>query len=139
VKQSAGSLLYRYQGETLEVLLVRPSGPAARFGWSIPKGLPDTGESFVDAARRETQEEAGVVAGPLEELGAIDYVKSRKRVHCFFGPAPRAAEPRVASWEVSEARFIPVERAREILHVDQRAFIDMLVARLAPKSQAQET
>lgn len=130
MKHSAGTLLYRSGPSGLEVLLVKPSGPAARYGWSIPKGLPDEGESLEDAARRETVEETGVTATELRELGFIDYVKSKKRVHCFFGPAPRDATPKNASWEVSEARFVPVEEARRLLHADQRALVDVLLANL---------
>lgn len=129
-QQSAGTLLYRSRPEGLQVLIVKPSGPAARYGWSIPKGLPEAGESLEDAARRETFEEAGVMAGPLQPLGFIDYVKSKKRVHCFFGQAPKDAEPRKASWEISEARFVSLDEARALLHLDQRPLVELLVAKL---------
>jgi predicted NUDIX family NTP pyrophosphohydrolase len=132
MKESSGTLLWRRREGRLEVLIVRPSGPAARWGWSIPKGLSEPGESLEQAARRETREEAGVdFAGPLAPLGHVDYAKSRKRVHCFCGEAPPEAEPKVASWEVDEARFVPAEDARELLHPDQRAFVDMLRQKLA--------
>ncbi len=130
MKVSAGTLLYRRHAGRLEVLLVLPSGPAARFGWSIPKGLPNHREGLEDAARRETTEETGMMAGVLQTLGHVDYVKSRKRVECFFGEAPADIEPRAASWEVAKACFVPIDEAREKLHADQRAFLDMLVARL---------
>ena len=55
--ESAGALLYRQDGEAWEVLLVHPSGNYNRKApWSIPKGLPDSGEDLEDAARRETWE-----------------------------------------------------------------------------------
>lgn len=130
MKVSAGTLLYRRRGPGLEVLLVLPSGPAARFGWSIPKGLPNDRENLEEAARRETAEETGIEPGSLELLGHVDYARSRKRVECFAGEAPAGAEPRAASWEVARARFVPIDEAREKLHADQRAFVDMLVARL---------
>jgi predicted NUDIX family NTP pyrophosphohydrolase len=130
MKQSSGTLLYRRRGAGWEVLIVRPSGPAARSGWSIPKGLPDPGEELEAAARRETLEEAGVSPGALEYLGYSDYQKSKKRVHCFAGPAGDA-EPKAASWEVSEARFVALEEAAELLHRDQRIFAERLFARLS--------
>ncbi len=127
MKQSAGTLLYRYQGGQLEVLLVHPAGAYNRHApWSIPKGLPDDGEELEQAARRETWEETGVRAGPLTDLGFMDYRKSRKRVHCFAGPAPQDAEPRTASWEVDQACFLPLDRAREVLHPDQHVFVGRL-------------
>jgi predicted NUDIX family NTP pyrophosphohydrolase len=130
MKLSAGTLLYRHRDGTLEVLIVCPSGPAARYGWSIPKGLPDEGESLEAAARRETLEEARVTAAGLRPLGAVEYTKSKKRIECFYGAAPEDCAPAKGSWEVSDARFVPVEKARELLHVDQRAFIDLLLKAL---------
>jgi predicted NUDIX family NTP pyrophosphohydrolase len=128
VKESAGTLLYRQGENGLEVLLVHPSGNYNRHKpWSIPKGIPDPEESPIGAARRETLEETGVVAGELVELGFIDYTKSKKRIHCFAGPAPAGAEPRCASWEVDQACFLPLERSREVLHPEQVVFLDRLV------------
>src|SRR5262245_47999393 len=102
MKESAGTLLFRLDGDRVEVLVIKPSGPAARYGWSIPKGLPDPGESLEQAARRETREETGVEPGDLKPLGHIDYVKTRKRIHAFFGEAPVGVAPSKTSWEVSE-------------------------------------
>ena len=133
MKQSAGTLLYRAGPQGLEVLLVHPSGNYNRRApWGIPKGIPDADEDLEDAARRETVEETGVRAvGPLTPLGYIDYRKSRKRVHCFAGPAPADADPKPASWEVDQARFLTLDEARERIHPDQAAFLDRLVEKLA--------
>ena len=133
MKQSAGTLLYRTTERGLEVLLVHPSGAYNRKApWSIPKGLPDDGESLEDAARRETLEETGVaVAGELLSLGSIDYTRSRKRIHGFAALAPPDALPRCASWEVDCAEFITLEDARRLIHPDQAPFLDRLDAALA--------
>ena len=94
MKQSAGTLLYRQGPEGLEVLLVHPSGNYNRKApWGIPKGEPGDDASLEETARRETLEETGVTAGPLVEIGFIDYKKSRKRVFAFAGPAPEDAAP----------------------------------------------
>lgn len=128
MKESAGTLLYRKTEDGLEVLIVHPSGPYNRRApWSIPKGEVEPGSSLEDTARRETREETGVEPGELHYLGSITYKKSRKRVHCFAGPAPGDASPRPASWEVDRAEFVPLERARELLHPDQREFVDRLL------------
>ena len=130
MKQSAGTLLYRHGPDGLEVLLVHPSGPYNRNApWGIPKGVPSRSESEKDlekTARRETLEETGVQAGDLVPLGDMVYRKSRKQVHCFAGPAPSDAEPRVASWEVDRAEFLHLDRAREVIHPDQAVFLDRL-------------
>lgn len=131
MKQSAGTLLYRSGADGLEVLLVHPSGNYNRKApWSIPKGLPDDGEDLEAAARRETLEETGVAASDLAPLGTIDYKKSRKRIHCFAGPAPVDADPQCASWEVDCAEFVSIERARKLMHPDQVPFLDRLESSL---------
>jgi predicted NUDIX family NTP pyrophosphohydrolase len=134
---SSGTLLYRsgHPGDGLEVLLVHPSGNYNKKSpWGIPKGLPDPNEELEDAARRETLEETGVLAGELRALGSIDYKKSRKTVFAFEGPAPEGATPRCGCWEVDRAEFVPLERAREIIHPDQAPFLERLLARLAGKA-----
>jgi predicted NUDIX family NTP pyrophosphohydrolase len=131
MRQSAGTLLYRGSGANLEVLLVHPSGAYNRRApWSIPKGEPGEERDLEETARRETEEETGVKAGDLLSLGHIDYRKSRKRIYCFAGPAPADAEPRCASWEVDQARFVSLNEARTLLHPDQCPFLDRLVEQL---------
>ena len=131
-KQSAGTLLYRRGPGGLEVLIVHPSGPYNRRApWSIPKGVPNDGESDLErTARRETLEEVGIMPGDLVSLGFIEYKKSRKDVYCFAGPAPVDAEPRPTSWEIDQARFVSVEEARRLLHPDEAPFLDRLLAHL---------
>jgi predicted NUDIX family NTP pyrophosphohydrolase len=132
MKQSAGTLLYREGPGGLEVLLVHASGGYNRHKpWSIPKGEPDKGETDLEAtARRETLEETGVQAGELTAIGQMQYSKSKKVIHAFAGPAPADAAPRCASWEVDQARFLPLAEAREALHPEQRVFLDRLIEHL---------
>jgi predicted NUDIX family NTP pyrophosphohydrolase len=128
---SAGVLLYRKTNDTTEVLLVHPSGNYNRRApWSIPKGLPDTDEGLEAAARRECREETGVEAADLVDLGFADYQKSRKRIYCFAGQAPVSAEPRCASWEVDRAEFLPFDEAWQVIHPDQRVFLERLQQQL---------
>lgn len=128
MKQTAGTLLYRKKGAVLEVLLVHASGNYNKKApWGIPKGLPDEAESLEQAARRETWEETGVTPESLELLGYIDYKKSKKRVHCFFGPAPANAKPHCASWEVDQAEFLAWDKALKVIHPDQAEFLTRLL------------
>jgi predicted NUDIX family NTP pyrophosphohydrolase len=140
MKQAAGLLIYRRQGDRLEVLLVHPSGNYNRKApWSIPKGLPDEGETLLEAAVRETREEAGLdltaecrheAPRPVFPLGHIDYTKSRKRVHAFALQSPDDAQPHPAQWEVDRAEFLPIDEAEKVIHPDQRAFLDRLLEHL---------
>jgi predicted NUDIX family NTP pyrophosphohydrolase len=63
---SAGLLLYRKRGGSLQVFLVHPGGPLWSKKdagvWSIPKGLVDQGENPLEGAKREFQEETGFTA-----------------------------------------------------------------------------
>lgn len=84
---SAGILMYRRNGNAVEVLLVHPGGPFWRKrdlgAWSIPKGELGDGEDPEVAARREFEEELGIRAnGPLKSL---DQVRQRagKIVHAY--------------------------------------------------------
>ena len=128
MKQAAGTLLYREGPQGLEVLIVHPSGTYNRHKpWSIPKGEVDAGDTDLqETARRETWEETGVRAGELSPLGSITYTKSRKQIHAFAGPAPPDAEPTCASWEVDQARFVPLDEAKTLLHPEQAVFVDRL-------------
>ena len=55
-----------------EVVLVRQYRPAiGRFAWELPAGSLKPGEDPGEAARRECQEEIGLVADSIERLGAF--------------------------------------------------------------------
>jgi predicted NUDIX family NTP pyrophosphohydrolase len=136
VKETSGTLLYRKTAQGWEVLLVHPSGNYNRRApWGIPKGMPEPDESLEVTARRETLEETGVTAGQLVPLGHADYTKTRKRIHCFAGPAPADCRPFCASWEVDRAEFLPVDEARRCIHPDQSVFLDRLMEKVAEAAE----
>ena len=75
-KNSAGILMYRRRGETIEVFLVHPGGPfwvkKDQGAWTIPKGEYEGNEEPLAAAQREFHEETGFHAcGSFLELGSI--------------------------------------------------------------------
>lgn len=61
-----------------EVLLVKHS---YREGWFLPGGTPEAGESLPDTARRETQEETGVLIDDLALLGIYSSVAGPESDH----------------------------------------------------------
>ncbi|MBY0547295.1 MAG: NUDIX domain-containing protein [Candidatus Obscuribacterales bacterium] len=127
MKHTSGTLLYKYVRDELHVLLVHASGNYNKKSpWGIPKGQPDPGEELEEAARRETLEETGIVCGDLSPLGYVDYKKSKKRIFCFVGPAPKRKRPVCASWEIDGADFFSMEEARDVIHPDQEVFLDRL-------------
>lgn len=151
-KTSAGILLYRGDGESLELLLVHPGGPfwakKDEGAWSIPKGELDDGEESRACALRELEEEIGsslgLTAEHLAELGEVR-LKSGKRVHGWaaegdFDPATLNSNTFVMEWpprsgeqrefpEVDRAEWFSPEQARRKINPAQAAFIDRLLER----------
>jgi predicted NUDIX family NTP pyrophosphohydrolase len=150
-KTSAGILLYRGEGDSLEVLLVHPGGPfwakKDEGAWSIPKGELDEGEESRACALRELEEEIGsslgLVAEQLEELGEVR-LKSGKRVQGWaaegdFDPSTLHSNSFEMEWpprsgkqgefpEVDRAEWFAPEQARLKINPAQAEFIDRLVA-----------
>jgi predicted NUDIX family NTP pyrophosphohydrolase len=84
---SAGLLLYRRPRGELELFLAHPGGPFWRGrdlgAWTIPKGLVGPGESLLDAARREFEEETGIAPRePFLPLGSVRQ-KAGKVIHAW--------------------------------------------------------
>lgn len=73
---SAGILMYRITDRVLQVFLVHPGGPLWAEkdlgAWSIPKGLLNSDEDPLAAARREFEEETGFkVSGDFIPLCSV--------------------------------------------------------------------
>lgn len=151
MKQSAGLLMYRRRVSGIEVLLAHPGGPfwtrRDQGAWSIPKGEIEAGEERLAAARREFEEETGVVPeGPFLELPSIEQ-KNRKRVYAwafegdcdperirsntFTMEFPRGSGKIVEFPEIDRAEFFLPEEARSKINPAQAALIDALEALLS--------
>ena len=84
---SAGGVITRVAGDTLEVVLVGRARPER---WSIPKGTPIPSETLEQTAIREVREETGLAVQILERLGDITYwfsvrgVRHHKTVHFYL-------------------------------------------------------
>ncbi len=76
VVHAAGGIVRRLQGGVVEVLLVhRP----AYGDWTFPKGKLEAGESHVECALREVEEETGLRCAVGRELPVVSYRDSRGR------------------------------------------------------------
>ena len=103
-----------YQGTLVAVhvgsaiLLLRTS---YRSGWNFPGGGVRRGELPEQAARRELEEETGVVARSLQATRQINGVWHGRRevVHCFGLWLDQAPELRIDHREIVEARFVSPE------------------------------
>ena len=149
-KRSAGLLMFRRRGGTLEVFLVHPGGPMwakSDFGaWSIPKGEYEDGEKPLAAARREFAEETGMRAkGRMFALGEIkqpsgklvkawafegDFEPSKLRSNTFTMEWPRMTGKMREFPEIDRGGWFPIDVARTKLLAGQTGFLDELVVRL---------
>jgi predicted NUDIX family NTP pyrophosphohydrolase len=150
-KRSAGLLLYRGRGSTLEVFLVHPGGPfwvkKDAGAWSIPKGEYAEGEDPLEAARREFQEETGSLPEgepvPLTEIRQAggkfvkawameaDLDASTIRSNTFTMEWPPKSGKQQEFPEIDRAGWFPLNSAREKILGAQAAFLDELISKLA--------
>ena len=151
---SAGLLLYRRSGRGLEVFLAHPGGPfwtTRDLGaWTIPKGIVAEGEALLDAARREFEEETGIVPQPpFLPLGSIRQ-KAGKTVHAWAwegdaDPATVSSNRSRVEWprgsgkwldypEVDRCAWFDPATARSKLNPAQAELLDRLEASLSTNS-----
>lgn len=145
-KVSAGVLLYRFKGNTLEVLLVHPGGPLWGHKedgvWSIPKGETDPGEELLVAAKREFYEETGTqVDGDFLKLKPVK-LASGKTVHAYalegdLDPSTVFSNNFSIEWppssgkiqlfpEIDRAEWFNIQTAKEKVSRSQISFIEEL-------------
>ena len=118
---SAGGVVYRPEADTHQVALICV-GASRR--WQLPKGLVDAGESEDEAALREVKEETGLTGTLHSPIDTIEYwyygdlggrkVRFHKVVH-FYLIAYASGSTDDHDHEVHEARWFPIDEAREIL------------------------
>lgn len=150
---SAGILLFRRTSGETEVLLVKPGGPFWRKkdvgAWMIPKGMIEEGETPVEAALREFEEEVGIqldldpfplcrvrqAAGKIVEAfgaeGDLDASKIRSIYFKVEWP-PRSGS--LQSYpEVSQGRWMGMDEARRLMLPSQRPMLAALEEKLAER------
>ena len=87
---SAGGVVYRREGDGIEMALAARRTRRGDLAWGLAKGAVEPGESEEQAAVREVLEETGLEVDVEADLGDIRYfyvwegVRVRKRVHFFL-------------------------------------------------------
>lgn len=150
VKRSAGILLFHRRGAGPEVLLVHPGGPFWKNrdlgAWTIPKGEIAEGEDALAAARRELEEETGVLAAnaaieltPRRQAGGKlvlawavegDCDAAAIRSNTFILEWPPRSGRQAEFPEVDRAQWFALGEARRRILPAQAGFIDELEALL---------
>ena len=153
---SAGLVLYRRTGGTLEIFLAHPGGPFWRNrdagAWTIPKGVLNEGEDPLAGAQREFEEETGIKPkAPFLSLGAVRQ-RAGKLVHAWAweGDAdaatttsnvmrtewPRGSGDWLSFPEIDRCSWFPAEIARAKMNPAQSELIARLEAALAGTGSA---
>jgi 8-oxo-dGTP diphosphatase len=113
IQRAAGGVLWREVSGRIEVAVIhRPH----REDWSFPKGKLEKGETFEDAALRETLEETGLICelGPF--LGTTEYQhrSGKDKVVAYFAMQVVVGEF-VVNDEADELRWLTIPAAQALL------------------------
>ncbi len=105
-------LLYPYAGELTTVLTVRPQDLPDHPGQvAFPGGARDPGETVLETALREAQEEVGIDPALVEPLGRLTHIyipPSHFCIQIVVGYSPTLPAFRPAPNEVAEILEVPV-------------------------------
>jgi predicted NUDIX family NTP pyrophosphohydrolase len=150
VVHSYGILLFQRTDGGLRVMLVHPGGPfwAGKDdgAWSIPKGLPEQGETALQTARREFREETGfevegtfIPLGKLKQPGgkiihawALEQDLDVTRIHSntFSLEWPRHSGTVREYPEIDDGGWFSLDEARRKITAGQAGFLDRLLEHL---------
>jgi len=101
--------------------------------WSFPKGKLEPGETHLDGARREVEEETGLRCRTGQELPSVRYTDRKgrpKRVRYWrMEPLDGAFAP---NDEVDEARWLTADEARRLLTYQHDRVVLEALAEAAP-------
>ncbi|KAI5648095.1 hypothetical protein M9H77_34100 [Catharanthus roseus] len=141
-RQVVGCIPYRYKvtkktslvdEDSLEVLVI--SAQRKGKGMLFPKGGWETDESIVEAALRETVEEAGVLGDVERVLGKWKFESQNKEGYMF----PLLVKEQLEFWpekEVRQRKWISVKEARKVCENGwMKEALELLVSRLTAEDK----
>jgi predicted NUDIX family NTP pyrophosphohydrolase len=151
-KMSAGLLMFRRRKAEVEFFLVHPGGPfwsrKDLGAWSIPKGEYGEAEKPLEAAKREFEEETGIVPGgnfiALDEIkqpsGKVvtawafegDCSPCQVRSNTFSIEWPPKSGKMQEFPEVDRADWFSLQAARQRILKGQLGFLERCMARMGP-------
>ena len=127
METSAGGVIFRWQGQTPLILLIRD----AYHHWGLPKGHLEDGETPACAALREVEEETGlgdlVLGPPLQTIDWFFRARGRlihKYCHFYLIEAPTGETCPQADEGITACAWVPLPDAlRQISYDNARAVL----------------
>jgi 8-oxo-dGTP diphosphatase len=123
VIRAAGGLLWKRSSDGRRIAIIRRSAHGDT--WSLPKGKLKRGESWLEGALREVEEETSCRAKVVGIAGTVAYlVKGVPKVVVFLEMHVHREADFVPSDEVDELRWCSPRQARRMLaHPEERKLI----------------
>jgi len=133
---SAGGVVYRREGDVVEIALASRRTRRGQLAWGLPKGGIEEDEDDRQAAIREVREETGLEAKIEDDLGDIRYfyvwegVRIRKAVR-FFLMRATGGDVSLHDTEMEEVRWFPLATAlKKAAYKGEREILDRAAAKL---------
>jgi 8-oxo-dGTP diphosphatase len=127
--RAAGALLWRDNSDlSIEVALIhRPRYQ----DWSLPKGKLEMGETALQCAYREVQEETGIRATFTRQLGTVEYEESgqEKRVKYWAAHCALTNSEFVPNEEVDQLKWLsPNQALEQATHNSDKSIIEKFIS-----------
>jgi mutator protein MutT len=118
-ENEAGAVVIRRAGSEPRILLVTAKDNANH--WLFPKGHIERGESAAEAARREVEEEAGIVAKVTGPVGSTEYEFGGKTIVVEYFMLAFVAEH--SSYEGRKKEWLSLDAAERRLSFETTRII----------------
>ncbi|MGQ9472679.1 MAG: NUDIX hydrolase [Candidatus Caldatribacteriaceae bacterium] len=117
---ASGGVILRKRGGNLEVLLVQKKDSKI---WTLPKGHLEKGETELQAALREVQEETGYRVVAHEKIGEIRFTYWRngqelEETVSFFLMEPQEEGEKTEIHEIERIAWFPLLEALAVMRYD---------------------
>ena len=128
---TADAVIFRYEQEVLNVLLIERANEPFKGCWALPGGFMDMDEDAMTCAIRELKEETGLVVESMEQVAAFSDVDRDPRgrtVSITYSAVVTCSEVQAAD-DAAQVRWFPVD-ALPPLAFDHARILKEAIARL---------